>query len=126
MLEIIATIKTALSITKEIREIADNVATAELKLKIADLTEQLANIRLQAVDLAEENNSLKQQIEKMNSPPEMEYRDNVYFKLDGDGPFCPTCYDNNGKMIRIAEVEEVFRDMCKYMCNVCEGQISGT
>jgi len=35
MIEILATIKSALTITKEIRDIADNVATAELKLKIA-------------------------------------------------------------------------------------------
>ena len=126
MLEILATVKSALTVTKQIRDIADNVATAELKLAIANLTGQLADIKIQAVELAGENADLKQQLSKLKAPPEVEYRDNVYFKLNGDGPFCPTCHDNDEKLIRIQEVEGVFRDMMKYRCNVCQSHIAGT
>jgi len=125
VIEIVSAITTAVGITKQIRDIADNVATAELKLAIASLTEQLADIKMQALDLAERNRQLEAEVSRLKAPPEVVYRDNVYFKADGDGPFCPSCYDNDQKLIRIPEVSEVFRMTMKYRCNVCKAHIKG-
>lgn len=124
MIELAAAVTTALGITKQIREIADNVATAELKLAIAELTEQLADIKLQAVDLATENRELKQKIQDLSAPPEMEYRDQVYFRTNGDGPFCPSCFDSSGNLVRISEASGHVRRLIKYRCNVCQAHIS--
>ena len=123
MMEILSAITSALSISKQIKSLADSVATADLKLAIASLTEQLAEIKMQALDMADRNRQLQSEIEKLMAPPEVVYRDNLYFKRDGDGPFCPACYDKDKKLIRIAEAADAFREVMRFRCNVCKAQI---
>lgn len=126
VIEILSTIQTALGISKQIRDLADNVATAELKLAIANLTEQLAEIKLQAVDLAEKNRELLAKIEKLSKPPELQFRENAYFKVNGDGPFCPSCHDSQSQLCRMTEVQGPERRMLhvRFKCPVCNATIN--
>ena len=52
-------------------------------------------------------------------------RGDVYYKQDGDGPFCTACYDTDRKLIRLPEMGQHFQAFGKYRCNVCHGRYQG-
>jgi len=49
---------------------------------------------------------------------------NVYFTPDGDGPFCPCCYDNRGKTIRVRRETMDNDSVIRHACRVCGSSFS--
>jgi hypothetical protein len=121
MIEILGTIKAASETVKSIRSLSNEMATAELKLKIAELMEQLADLKIQSIELAEQNNSLQAEVKRLAKPPEFQFRDEAYWNGE-DGPFCPTCYDN-GRPVRMQKLSRAFASIAKFRCNTCETKI---
>lgn len=64
--------------------------------------------------------------EKLDIKEKMEYDGSVYWcqensegSGDKDGPFCPTCYDNNSKSIRLQKIKGDEYIETYWSCNVC-------
>ena len=53
----------------------------------------------------------------------LDVRDNVYYTPDGDGPFCPNCYDKRKKLIRIRRVDT--GSAPEHACRLCGSKFTG-
>lgn len=56
---------------------------------------------------------------------EVVVKQGVYWKADGDGPFCTACYDTDKKFIRLTEFTGHFTAFGKWKCNVCKAHYGG-
>ncbi len=104
MVDIVSSISTAITIAKKLKEISSNIQDAEFKNLLADLSLELADTKLRLSEIVVENSALKEEISKLKHSKglgtELEFKDSLYYTKDGDGPFCPGCYDTGGKIIR--------------------------
>lgn len=112
----LASIKTATEIAKLIKDSGVSLEQAEIKLQIANLISSLADAKIELADLQVEFNQLKEQLSQRDSvkwvkPYYMRQLDDIM-----DGPFCPTCYDNNEKLIRLQGSGEN-----GWHCLICKG-----
>ena len=91
-----------------------------------DIKGQCLDLRSELADLKAENARLATELESLKSAaPELVVKAGLYHKPDGDGPFCPTCYDNNRKVIRLTENPFRIRRMVgHYSCGVCKSNCS--
>lgn len=103
-------VKTVLENANAIKEIADSMKNLDLKEKIVDLTAQI-------IELREENANLKQELDKKKKF-NMKFENNMYWNVDKngekEGPFCPACWDNNIKPIRMLDMKNHYR------CPICK------
>ena len=121
MPDVVAAITTAISLTRQLVEIADATKDAKSKLLIAELSVQLAEVKMRLADLIEENTNLKTQLKRaQSSESEVALKDGVYYSVSGDGPYCTACYDDKKKLIRVTEFEEGFRHFGRFNCPVCD------
>jgi len=105
---------------KEIYELAKKGMTI-------DLQERLMQIREQALELQEENLSLRTKLneieERLSKKENLVFNGEVYFFKEGnnfgDGPFCPTCHDKDGKVVRLHRNRHDDIDATHH-CNVCQ------
>lgn len=112
----LASIKTATEIAKLIKDSGVSLEQAEIKLQIANLISSLADAKIELADLQVEFNTLK---EKLNQRDSVKWVKPYYMRqLDDimDGPFCPTCYDNSDKLIRL---QGSGKD--GWHCQICDG-----
>ena len=111
-------IKTTLDNIKAIKEIADSTQNIELKSLIVDLKEEILNLRQENLDLKQQ---LSQKVEH-----NMVFENKVYWDLkkDGtkDGPFCPVCWDSEGKAVRLGPLQ-VTGPNSVHQCYVCKNTI---
>jgi hypothetical protein len=111
-------IKTALDNIKAIIEIADSTKNIELKSYIVDLKEQI-------LELKDENFDLKEQL-RQRTEHNMIFENRVYWDLkeDGtkDGPYCPSCWDSEGKAVRLGPLQ-VAGPNSVHQCYVCKNTI---
>ena len=88
-------------------EYAGRGMTAELREQLSEVRMQAAALREQLADLREENTRLREQAAVRTS---MVHESGLYFReVDGkdrDGPFCPGCYDDKGKQIRLQRSDD--------------------
>ena len=126
-------IKTAIDITKDLRNIDSSLKDAEVKLKLAELIEALSEAKIQLSDAREENQNLKIKIKSLendlNRQDEVEFQDGFYFIKEpkegqAKGPFCAKCHSDENKLILVSELPSVFQDFGKYKCPKC-GNTSG-
>ena len=97
----LASIKTATEIAKLIKDSGASLEKAEVKLQIANLISSLADAKIELAELQTEMNQLK---DKLNQKILLKWTKPYYMMqtdLGQEGPFCPTCYDNNEKVIRL-------------------------
>src|SRR5687768_16683043 len=85
------------------------------RLKGAELENKVIKVQGECSKLSEENAKLKQEITELKKQlrvrGEMKYIQNVYWKSSEDGskdegPFCPKCFDGDGRTARLAERAE--------------------
>lgn len=67
MTDIISTVSTALSIASRLKEVSDKVRDAEIRNLLADLSIELAEVKLKAAGLIEENAKLRQQLSELDT-----------------------------------------------------------
>lgn len=105
----ISAVTAALGLVKELRMIDAQFDKAELKLKIADLTEALSEAKLGLVDVAQQLQDKDREIAGLQK--RVRYRTENLIDIDGfryelkDGqpfstPFCPVC-EHKGLMLKI-------------------------
>lgn len=87
---VIALFKGAFALAKKRKD-------AELSAELLELQERMLQLVEEREQLASENRQLRDQ---RSLAAEFEYRDNAYFRRD-DGPYCPRCWDDDRKVIRM-------------------------
>jgi hypothetical protein len=116
----------AISLTKKLLSLAAVANDATAKLAIADLQVQLAELKTHLAELIDENSQLKQELKAFKSAGvEVVVKDGLYYKPDGDGPFCTACYDSGKTLSRITELGAAFRPIARWRCNVCKATYGG-
>ena len=126
-MDVIGGITAAIGLAKQLLELKAVAKDAQTKLLVAELQVQLAQLKSQLAELVEENTRLKEALKKAEAvTPEVALKGGLYFKLDGDGPYCTTCYDSEKKLIRVSEMGEVFRSSGRWRCGVCKSHYHDT
>jgi len=78
--------------------------------------------------LIEENSVQKKEIGQLKAQiageKGFDVRHNVYYTPDGDGPFCPFCYERRRKKIRLRKEASEDGSVVCHICRVCEGSFS--
>lgn len=93
----------------------------ELIFEIDELHKQLSDLKVAYAALQEENLVLKQKIqalEKNNEEPPV-LKKGAYYLHNGDGPFCPSCYGKDKKLILLAKTPSQMR-IATHLCGVCK------
>lgn len=107
MADLLTSIGVAITLAQRLREISNNIKDAEFKNLLADLSLELADVKLKLAGVLEENINLKQQIQKLK---------NV------DGEPCPRCHKRGWEIIDskpdplMGEVGVLRRT---YKCSIC-------
>ena len=86
---------------KDLMELAKKVKDVAIQEKLLDLREEIQNLREKNLALESENSTLK---ERQRIEEQLSFDGIVYWRTkDGgrDGPFCQTCWDSMGKLIRL-------------------------
>ncbi|QDU47532.1 hypothetical protein Mal52_60670 [Symmachiella dynata] len=99
---------------------------------IAGLAESVINLvtsllHLRLISKNKEDIKVKAELKKNDELPlEVLLRDGVYYKLDGNGPYCTGCYDEKLKLIRVNTLPDRFHQrFAKYKCPVCKATYRG-
>ena len=92
---------------------AEDVAKAVHEINNLDLYQRVLNLHSDIIELVEENNRLRMEIGELKKKVEIKgklkpimNKDLIYYLISdrGDpdeGPFCPTCWDVDGKLVRV-------------------------
>ena len=102
-------VKHAFDLASLIKNSEVSLDAAEVKLKLAELIDSLANAKVETAKFKDillerdaEIQRLKKQLEKDGN---MVYEEPYYFLVqengDKDGPYCQRCYDSHKKLIRL-------------------------
>ena len=116
----------AINIAKYIKDSQDIMDKSEQKLKLAELMEALADIKMETVEikstLLEKDKTILELEKKLNLKENLVYEQPYYWiKNEGtkDGPFCQKCWDGSSKQIRL----QAFENTGKWKCGVCRSVV---
>ena len=127
MPEVFTAITTAISLSRQLLELANAAKDAQTRLLIAELTLQLAEVKLRLAELLDENIQLKVEIDRAKkSHADVVVKNGLYYSHTDDGPYCTGCFDNEKKLIRLAEVSEDFRAFGNFKCPICKTDFGAT
>ncbi|WP_445634502.1 hypothetical protein NSTC745_06326 [Nostoc sp. DSM 114161] len=106
-------------------EIKDTQKRGEFMRIIGQLSIELAETQMKLAEQIQENidnkqkiKLLEEEIEKLKDPAnKVILKAGLYYKENGDGGYCTGCYDNNKKLIRVAETPGGLK---MYQCPVCK------
>lgn len=113
----------------ELRENAGDPAGSKF-LKISeDLKGEFDIIGKSVRELLQENKNQQEEIVRLKKELRGEQcfdvKDNVYYTPDGDGPFCPNCYDRRKKLIRLRIVSPDESSTLQHACRLCGSSFTG-
>ncbi len=120
----LGSVKTAIDITKLLKESSGTLQKAEVDLKLAELINSLADVKIKMADikeaLLESENEKKELKAKLTLQAKLEFEMPYYWTIekDGkkDGPFCQLCYDKEKKLIRLQDSNNG-----EWSCLACKG-----
>ncbi|MCC4791199.1 hypothetical protein AB6E39_26000 [Vibrio splendidus] len=120
----LASIKTATDLARIIKDGDKSLEKAETKYQLAELIISLADAKIELAEVRElivqkdiELSELRQVLEQKQN---MEWDEPYYWLNIGEnkqGPYCPSCYDNNGKLIRLMNKDYIGVWHC-YTCKI--------
>jgi hypothetical protein len=131
-------ISAALSALKAATDIAKGINTfkvgLEVKTKVTellsatiDLQHSMLELQSKFGDLQTENDRLKAQILQMETSATerlaLKFGNKVYWKKDDSTPFCPTCWEKDGKLIHLTGPHEEAGRGMSYYCTVCRNDV---
>lgn len=107
-------ITSVVTLAEKLASTSEKVKRAEITEVIANLRDESSQVRIRAAEaneriaaLMEENQHLRQEISKLASPPELVRRDNgLYYKGEDTQPYCPNCYEGERKVSLLTQVKE--------------------
>ena len=123
-MEILSSISASIALAKRLRELSKHVENIEFKSALADLTNELADAKLEAAALKEslasvqeENALLKKKTLSSDEVPTG--RKWGCYQFEGeDGLYCPACWDSKRQKSSTTRVNANFR-----LCPVCMAPI---
>lgn len=106
---------------------AKQVAKAVEEIHNLELYQRVLNLHADIIELVEENNRLRSEIAEIKKKAEIKGKmqhametDLIYYLVDEngkrDGPYCPTCWDIDGKLVRLSPYGDG-----THTCNYCLG-----
>lgn len=102
-------LKAATDIAKSISQASNSLQAAELKMKLAELYEALADARIKATDLKEEIDAKDQEIARLLDAAKLEgevFRGgDAYFRKGASKPYplCIACWDQRKKLVHLLD-----------------------
>jgi ribosomal protein L37AE/L43A len=118
----LASVKTAIDLAKLLKNSSTTFAEAEQKLKLAELIEALADVKMEMAEvqglLIGKNTKISELEESLKTKALLQYEDPYYWKVNDDqkdGPFCQQCYDTEGKLIHLQSGSKGF-----WHCRTCK------
>lgn len=122
-MDIIAGVSGAIGLARQLLELKGVAKDAQARLLIADLQVQLAGLKGDLAALLLDNQRLAADLAKATAAaPEVVFKGGVYYRPTGDGPFCTTCFDRDGRLVRLTELPRMFHGEGRYTCNACRGR----
>jgi hypothetical protein len=122
--DIVSSLSTAITYAQRLREISKNAENAEFKNVLADLLNQLGDVKLELAgfkeklaNLEEENQLLKKRAVSPDEKPSGRKWGCYTFEGD-DGLFCTGCWDSKRLKASTSRVNSKYR-----ICSVCQAPI---
>jgi hypothetical protein len=107
---VLTSVKAATEIAKLIKDSATSLEEAEIKLKFAELISALADVKIEIAEVQEmivvKDNEIKELKLRQKLKASIIFENRCYFTMDDGkktGPFCQSCYDNDGKLVRLQD-----------------------
>ncbi|MCP4130852.1 MAG: hypothetical protein GY754_07705 [bacterium] len=126
MKESLEIITAANNTIQKIEELAAKNNDADIKNLIVALKNNMEKINKNFSLVLEENAKQKIEIEKLMAQLAGEHgfdvKNNVYYTSDGDGPFCPFCYEKKGRKTRLRKIDSNDSTTVHHACRVCENK----
>ena len=125
---VLTSIKTATDIAKVLRTLDASVAQAELKLKLAEMLESLADAKISAAELQElleeKETEIGRLTQALSLQAEVVKEKDAYFMKSQDGkrigePFCLHCWESNKRLFHL-----VSGGYGKSKCTSCKTEYS--
>jgi len=101
---------------KEIAGLIKKYNNMDLDRKILDLQGEIINLTNEKRDLEDENRKLK---EKLSLRKKMTYKKPYWFQEGDEVPFCPLCYERDGKPIHLQGPYHSEYGQSPYFCPSC-------
>ena len=125
---IVSQTKTAIDIAKYIKNSKDTLNQSEEKLKLAELIEALADIKMKTAEIKslmlEKDDEITQLKNELKMQDELVYEQPYYWQVQDDvkdGPFCQKCFDADKKLIRLqGDSNDIWR--CLACCCLFTGK----
>jgi hypothetical protein len=123
MLDVLAGIDNAITVVRKLREISKNISQVEFKNLLADLSNQLADAKLNIAELKEQLAAQTMEIQMLkHTPSESREKPSVKwgcYQFEGDARlYCTACYDTKGKKILTTRIDSRHRG-----CPVCKATL---
>ena len=125
-MDIIAGIQSALEIIGKLKAFSKKVQDADFNMLLAELTNQLADAKLEAANLKielakvkDENEQLAKRLSSKESAKPILSNGGYQFEGD-DGLYCTGCFDSQQKKIRLARLTGAFSKIGKWKCPNCQ------
>lgn len=106
----VGALKGASTVLEYLRNVDKSIGDAEWKLKVADLATHLAEARLKLADVQEYMLDLEKAL-ATREDLRFDRSTNVY-RDDEGAPFCPKCFDGDGKACRMDDRVELKGWVC--------------
>src|SRR5262245_11046427 len=120
----LTSIKTASDLVGLIRMSGASLEAAEQKLKLAELTGALADVKIKVARLdeilVERNAEIARLRNIIDTKATLSFEAPYYWTVNDvnkDGPFCATCQDDRGKLIRL----QALQPPGLWRCAACKG-----
>jgi urease gamma subunit len=106
MIDILAGINTAVDIAAKLKNMGKKKPAGEAEKLISEMNVELAKTKNNIADLLNENRQLKDELRELKNIEQspLIFKKGAYYTDDGNGPFCPQCFDNNNKKIRLSKI----------------------
>jgi hypothetical protein len=122
---ILSGIAAAMSLVQRLGEIGKKLNNAEFTKLLTDLSFELSDAKMKLVAYMEEDVQLRAEIASLKGKQEQErpiitIENGVYYKSDGDGPFCTGCYDKEHRLIRLDKQKSPLSDFGTHYCPDCK------
>ena len=120
---------------KKLRSLSKKIKDVEVNTLIVDLNGQLVDLKSEIVDLKTKNLQLEQELreakQKDDQAANIEQRDDgLYYYIKPppnrpDGPYCPSCFISEDKLVFVPESSYAPEVFGKLQCPVCKNRYGG-
>ncbi len=127
MVDVLGAIQNAISIVQKLRTVAKKIEHAELNTLLADLSNELADARMEAAELKtklaealSEKEELRGRLDTRSSATPV--LDGKVYRFEGEeGRFCTGCFDGRQKKSRVTKLPKGFRSSIgTWECPICK------